>query len=70
MSGPLNTFLKQTEEISDGFGLRPKFSKRNFDFSALGLFSKNSLNGMLEAADFESVDQVSLFLGEICDRLC
>lgn len=63
----LTAFLRETERILVGSGLRLDFSK-GYDGSFIkDVFAENSFIGMLEATDLESIDQLSFFLGAITD---
>lgn len=59
--------MKETEGISGGFGLTIEFSKDHCLGNRTGLFSEIGLVRMLEASDYNSVDQVSPFFGAITD---
>ena len=66
----MNCFLSDVDRSSPGFNLRVDFSRRCSGGTLSGLFTETGLVGMLEGADFNSVDMVSPFLGSIIDRCC
>lgn len=63
----MNKILKYAERISLRFGLRLDFSKGYNRALTTGVFSKHGLIRMLEAFDFECLDQVSRFLAAVTD---
>lgn len=61
----LNLFLRRVREDSPGFQLGVDFSKGESSINLSGLFREDGLIGMLEASNFENIDQVSPFLGAV-----
>ncbi|NJK52916.1 MAG: hypothetical protein HC936_08975 [Leptolyngbyaceae cyanobacterium SU_3_3] len=66
----LNAFLERCSSEAPGYGLKVDFSKPGNSSRLTGLFNENGLHGMLEASDYDAVDNVSPFLGAIVDSLC
>lgn len=63
----MNKILKDTEQLSSGSGLRPQFSKRYSGSFMTGVLFEHDLIEMLEASDFECIDQITFFLEALTD---
>lgn len=69
----LNLFLKRSEKSALGFGLRLfrlEYSKREHDGFITGLFFENGRIGILQASNYNFVDQVSQFHDSIVYLVC
>lgn len=66
----LNYFLRVTKQISLGFGICLDFSKRTVGTLLTEFFAEHGSIGMLKALDYESIVQVSTFLGAITESMC
>lgn len=61
-------FLTECQKKLIGTGIWVDFKKPGKSNRFTGLFTETGMTGMLEAADFDSVDMVSPFLGAIVDE--
>lgn len=64
-----NGFMNETEINTPGFGLRLQLSKMCLSSSVSCFSSENAISGMLQASDYESVDEVLLILGSVEDGM-
>lgn len=67
---PLKAVLKETERIPDAFGLIVDFSKGDGLRSHTGLFPETEFVEMLEASDYNPINEVFYFLEAIADTFC
>lgn len=67
----MNVFLKETELKSSGYGITIDFSKGDaVSACSSGLLLETGLVRMLEAYDYDSLDQIFPFLGALADVFC
>lgn len=65
-----NVVLERTRKSSAGFKLRLDISKGESEVFCSCYCCDNVIARMLQASDYESVDQVSPFNGAVVDVLC
>lgn len=63
----LNKFLKFCSENSPGYELKIEFSKIGSSQRLSGLLNESRMHDMVEDSDFNSIDNVSSFLGRLVD---
>lgn len=66
----LNLFSREAESRTLGIGLRVDFSKEESDGRRSGFFTENGRMGMLEAPDYNAINKVLPFFGEIIYTCC
>lgn len=65
----LNKFLKDAKQTSHVSGLQLNFSKEYSQSFKTGVFTEHGIIGMLEASDYECMDQISPFSEAITNRM-
>lgn len=68
--GSANSFLKQVQRGSAGYGLHVDFSKGDHANRLNGFFTETGVVGMIEGKDYDNLDMVFPFVGAIIDRCC
>lgn len=66
----LNAFSERCSSKAPGYGLKVDFSKAENGDRLTGPYNENGQHGMVEASDFEAVDNVSSFFGALVDAFC
>lgn len=66
----LKKIFKYKEQFRYGLGSRLDISRRCSQYFTAPAFSKNAVIGILEASDFECIDQATRFLGAFTYDMC
>lgn len=61
---------REAAKYSCGFQLYADSLEDDLKMPLVGFFAQNTLDGILDASDFDQVPQVELFLGSAFDVLC
>lgn len=68
--GAWNKFFQEVERTSINRDFHVDFSEERRTNILNGFFNKRDVIDMLEAKDYDRIDMVSPFMGEIVERLC